>query len=409
MKTENLPPFFSTGDRGSFALDTIKHRKPAIIDQIIRSKCFLKRERDSLHSLKDEMENGTIVDPFVESSFKTEGVEKRAVQMWRKDLTLYTGKIWFDIPFYFAEAYLYLRILIAVGYYDPGSRNYLEDPFSHFKERELLAGGGGLEMGRLIVKSFDISHDSSEVFAKLIYNSLWGNRIDLSLFKIAERSRGRLLSVQENSLIIDHSQKLVELLQKARTVDIILDNVGQELVCDLITVWYLLTTSHEGAVNLHAKKHPIYVSDSMIKDIENTIEVLVSDKNQILSKIGQDLRVFIETDRIVLYDHFFWSGSLHYPDLPAEIVDILERSDLVLFKGDVNYRRLLSDRRWEPGDRMKDIVDYFPVTFATLRTMKSEAVVDISQDLLKTLNERDPEWRVNGERGIIQVVEKADG
>ena len=56
---------------------------------------------------------------------------------------------------------------------------------------------------------------------------------------------------------------------------------------------------------------------------------------------------------------------------------------------------------------MQDIVDYFPVTLATLRTMKSEAAVDIGEDLLEKLNESDPEWRVNGERGIIQVVEKA--
>ena len=77
----------------------------------------------------------------------------------------------------------------------------------------------------------------------------------------------------------------------------------------------------------------------------------------------------------------------------------------MIFKGDVNYRRLLSDRRWKPWDHMKDIISYFPVSFATLRTMKSEIVVDIEETAFTELNIKDPEWMVNGERGIIQVVE----
>jgi hypothetical protein len=38
--------------------------------------------------------------------------------------------------------------------------------------------------------------------------------------------------------------------------------------------------------------------------------------------------------------------------------------------------------------------------------MKSEIAVDIQRERAQRLSQIDPEWRVNGERGIIQVVER---
>jgi hypothetical protein len=82
----------------------------------------------------------------------------------------------------------------------------------------------------------------------------------------------------------------------------------------------------------------------------------------------------------------------------------LSKMDIVLLKGDVNYRRLLGDRKWIPWTNMADIARYFPSSFSVLRTMKSEIVVDIASETFNHLKVKDPDWMINGERGIVRMV-----
>ena len=76
-----------------------------------------------------------------------------------------------------------------------------------------------------------------------------------------------------------------------------------------------------------------------------------------------------------------------------------------MLKGDVNYRRLLSDRRWAPSVNMESIVGYFPAALVTLRTTKSELVVDLSPEKVEELNRKDPKWMIEGRYGIIRYCE----
>jgi len=73
-------------------------------------------------------------------------------------------------------------------------------------------------------------------------------------------------------------------------------------------------------------------------------------------------------------------------------------------KGDVNYRRLLDDRHWPHDARMEDIACYFPAPFVTLRTLKGEIMVGLQPGQAETLQAEDPEWLINGKRGVIQLV-----
>ena len=283
----------------------------------------------------------------------------------------------------------------------------MRDPYKPFKKEELFSENGGLAIGRELCKTLEDMDGAHEKLRAILHNSLWGNRVDLSLFSIAEKSRGRVLNEQGDNLLIDQSSELVELLDRAARVDIILDNTGQELVSDLIAVWHVLTLSPRRAVHLHAKRYPFYVSDAMITDIDETIEALSRDSNPALKRVGKGIRSFQERGRLHIVDHFFWNGPLHYPDLPSELLQELSRSDVVLLKGDINYRRLVSDRKWKISEDLADIAHYFPASIALLRTMKSEAIVDVAEEYALKLYTQDPEWKVNGERGIIRVVEKA--
>jgi hypothetical protein len=82
----------------------------------------------------------------------------------------------------------------------------------------------------------------------------------------------------------------------------------------------------------------------------------------------------------------------------------LGRSDLVILKGDVNYRRLLDDCHWPPTTRLEDVTGYFPASFLTLRTLKGEIMVGLEPGQAEALSAADPTWLINGKRGVIQLV-----
>jgi hypothetical protein len=406
MERRILPPYFSTGDPGSFARKTLQVRKPAILDKIMAANDFSDDQFSAMRVLKEEVLHGTIPDPFAGTD-DPDGLDAVSRVMWLESLPPCVGRSWLDVPFYFAEAFLYFRILLAVGYFDPRSSYYVRDPYQAFKEQELHAGQGGMEIGRVLVDSLEAMNAPRERLRTILYNALWGNRVDLSLFTIAEKSRDRVLSEKGDNLLIDHSEELIGLIDRAERIDFILDNAGQELVSDLIAVWHILTHAPGKKVVLHAKRYPFYVSDAMIKDILETLGSFVEDRHPSLSGIGREIEAFIDRGRIVVKDHPFWNGPLHYPDLPEDLRGELGGSDAVILKGDINYRRTVSDRRWKVSEKLEDIADYFPASFALLRTMKSEAVVDIDEERAARLTEEDPEWKVNGERGLIRVVKKS--
>ncbi|GAH42660.1 unnamed protein product, partial [marine sediment metagenome] len=122
---------------------------------------------------------------------------------------------------------------------------------------------------------------------------------------------------------------------------------------------------------------------------------------------GKKASILISAARLKISEHFFWNSPLMFPDLTQELYGNFSGSDLVLLKGDANYRRLLSDRRWDHTISMNDITGYFPAPFAVLRTLKSELAVDLTLEQVRRLEEEDPEWLVNGKRGMIRFVDKS--
>ena len=92
------------------------------------------------------------------------------------------------------------------------------------------------------------------------------------------------------------------------------------------------------------------------------------------------------------------------PDLPAELRSELAKADLVILKGDANYRRLLHDRHWPHTARLEELAAYFPAPLACLRTLKSELAVDLTAAQVAALDAADPHWLINGRRGIIRYL-----
>jgi hypothetical protein len=95
--------------------------------------------------------------------------------------------------------------------------------------------------------------------------------------------------------------------------------------------------------------------------------------------------------------------SLFYFQLPEDLRTELASMDLVILKGDVNYRRLVGDVHWLPTTSFERATAYFPAPLVALRTMKAELIVGLDEGKAEQLREGDPEWMVNGRRGLIQA------
>jgi len=272
------------------------------------------------------------------------------------------------------------------------------------KEEELTGPNAGLHRARGLAAGIEGASEPSAL-TFLLHACLWGNRVDLSNYEMYDDMRGRLLEQDRVNIIVDHTEQIVDALRGARHVHVVLDNAGAELIADLLLADRLL--AHDGTVGprlvtLHAKRFPFFVSDAMAEDVHRTISALADDGDPRSAGVGSRLRDSVAQGRLAIHDHWVWSSAEHFTALPPDCTRDLAVADIVLIKGDANYRRLLEDRKWETWRSMEEIVGAFPAPFACLRTMKSEIVVDVPAAAAAALALEDPAWLVNGRRGLIR-------
>lgn len=198
-----------------------------------------------------------------------------------------------------------------------------------------------------------------------------------------------------------------------RQVDIVNDNVGVEVVSDLcFGLWYveqmekLGEAGASGRVVYHVKPMPYYVSDVTPRDFDLTmteLEAAYTDEHfeadaakratlrAVLEPFVARVRACFASGRFAVEADTVWSQPSEYRDLPPRVLNryfytqhvatpaaaangvaaaleatgsptspeglyrmnkvvVHPRSGLVLFKGDLNYRRLIGDRYWDRSD-----------------------------------------------------------
>jgi hypothetical protein len=400
----SYPPIIRTSDPDSFAAFTFRRRLPAMLDQIIEKNGLAEPEAAELRELKKRLHSGTVHHSLSAHPYLADQMDAVEHATWSREIEKNIGRPWLDLPWYFAESLFYLEVLLAWGYYRENSPRFAVDPFQPLKEEELQRPGGALDLAaRIVAETGRITSPLDELPVLLRYG-LWANRLDLSYSQLLERYRDSP-DGESNQLLLDHSEAVTEKLLQAGRVDLILDNSGSELIADLHLVHALLRHSHELKVVLHCKKAPYYVSDAMIKDVAGTIRCLKQSDRTDLRRLGRDLSRQMERGTVVPAEHYFWNGPLLFPEFPSDLKLQLGRSDLVVLKGDLNYRRLLADRRWDPATPMEAIVGYFPTALVTLRTTKSELITDLQRETVERLNRDDPKWLVEGRYGIIRYCD----
>ncbi len=333
-------------------------------------------------------------------------------QMWADCTRPYVGQNWLETPWFFSETYFYRRLLEATGYFETGCGQEL-DPFIYQKEQGLSAARPVIAaLAERLNVWFSHGFQGSHL-AALLAIDLWGNRADMSLWPADEGDQpthAEWETLGEHTLDDDTNQVIQHLEgNKPARVDFMIDNAGLELVADLTLTDYLLTTGAAASVHLHLKMHPTFVSDAMKKDVRHTINVLRATDEPAVAAFGQRLSRGLADGRLILHDHPFWTSPLALWEMPQDLRQDLSQSNLIISKGDANYRRLLGDRHWPYTTSFQDIMAYTPAPLLALRSLKAEVAAGIQQEQITRLNEEDPDWMVNGRWGVIQFARGRSG
>lgn len=189
-------------------------------------------------------------------------------------------------------------------------------------------------------------------------------------------------------------------------IDIVLDNAGFELTADFVLADFLISSKLATEIHFHGKSIPWYVSDTTVGDFNWTIKQMQSANHKAMSKCGTSWEGKMKNGAWIYHDHFFWTLPHEFssmaqvaPDLYAE----LQKSNLILFKGDLNYRKLTGDLKWDFTVPFHQALnDFHPAPLCSLRTLKSDVQVGLKPGQGEQFMKTEPEWMIIGKYGIVQ-------
>lgn len=371
---------------------TISDLPSELNDRIPEGKTIL----NSLAALKYEMQHNRQLTPLEDDGYNDIKLYNEELQQRiEADLDGPAGEApkWHDVEWLFSECYMYRRIYTIFSRsthwkdYDYFQRQKISTFRSSrpavlelcAKYKEILTN---IQQNDEVIKCV---HDSQKIaeaekvlFTEMAEICLWGNATDLSLLTnmtyedIQKLQGSNARKESEKNILVNNLPQAFEILNKAkqerkssRRVDIVLDNAGFELFVDLVLAGYLLATRLATEVILHPKSLPWFVSDVLPGDFSALLSAMqdpkafyeVKDDDKEVTPLSNDeaanIRFLFEhwsdlhsDGRIVLRPNRFWThaGSFwRMPKQAPELFEDLKESQLVVFKGDLNYRKIVGD------------------------------------------------------------------
>lgn len=394
-----LPPPITSEQPGTWAHSTMSTRVRDIGRRTLAENRFSEEVSERIEALITEIPGGPIR--------QLSGAAPDA-DAWMNYTQPYIGRNWLTPPWFFTETYFYRRLIEASGFYTPGP-GFGRDPFSYQKEQGLLATEKTTAEIATHLQRWIDGGPADKPIAALLAIDLWGNRADLSLWPANEGGEQPMdidWEAAKAFTLADDTEAVVQHLhgRSRLRIDLIADNAGLELVADLALADYLLSSGVAGEVFVHLKPHPTFVSDAMIKDVRETVVFLSGREQTDVCAFGRRLGQHIRSGRLLLAEDAFWVSPLALWEMPGDLRADLGRSDLIISKGDANYRRLLGDRQWPYTTPFADIVSYTPAPLLALRGLKAELACGLTAEQIERLEEEDPTWLVNGRWGVIQFA-----
>ncbi|XP_069824446.1 damage-control phosphatase ARMT1 [Dendropsophus ebraccatus] len=421
---------------GSFAYYTVKDRMPQILTKVIdtvhRNKHkFLeahgeegieaeKKALSFFSKLRNEMQTNKPILPLSDQLPDTQ-IWNQYLDYQRTLLSDGDEPSWFRSPWLYVECYLYRRIQEGLFLSPPISdfdvfREVKNESFFQSQQAMFALCTHLQELkGRMNSLSKDKVRD--EIY-KLVQVSLWGNKCDLSISGGQNNSQKTsvLASLEDFKafILVDDMTSVWNILSKNRDgnmesrtrVDFVLDNAGFELVTDLVLADAMLSLNLATEVHFHGKVMPWYVSDTTKHDFDWTLKQCLAVNHKWMSKCGETWKENLKKGRWVYHEHLFWTLPHEYctmaevaPDLYTE----LQKSDLVLFKGDLNYRKLAGDRRWDFTVPFSQALRSFhPAPLCSIRTLKADIQVGLPEGVGERLTASETDWLTTGKYGVIQ-------
>ncbi|ODV63484.1 putative methyltransferase [Ascoidea rubescens DSM 1968] len=438
-----VPKYYYNDNKRSFAYSTARSRWPKILDGAIGDISNLIRKQSKnedndsayleqakviesqLIDMKDELLSNKELSKFNNSEIPGLDFYDKQIEEYKKYLLVDNEEeklSWLNSAWLFSETYFYRRIDVIVKNQDLFEdydifENLKQDTFksSHFGVEELAIHYKQLHYEFL--DKFEKQKASGEkieekvlelLFDEFAEISLWGNATDLSL--LTNATLKDIQSVQgkearkksEEYILINELDRAWKALYHGgkngdgkKRVDFILDNSGFEVYTDLVFSLFLLDSKIADEIVLHCKPRPWMVSDVTKKDFFLTIEDLLDKDGSFFGErvvhkeelkfVGEQIQKYYERKQIILKDNEFWTLNSGYWDISGkkenkELYDYLLESSLIIFKGDLNYRKLTDDRVWDRSvDFSVAIQDlaWSKLKMLSLRTCKADVVAGL--------------------------------
>ncbi|XP_054759695.2 damage-control phosphatase ARMT1-like [Lytechinus pictus] len=425
----------SAQHRESFAFATVSKRLPVILTKVIDTVYKYRKDAQQLHGQQGAEDCKFIVGKLsaLKNCMQTDKALEKLTDD-REDVELWNGYLddetercggdkprWFKSAWLYVECYMYRAITEAITL-SQCLKTF--DPFSDQKQTALLSS---LDAVCTLTSYLDEAVKvpaSFEKFADILQISLWGNKCDLSISAGIENSQKispvAQLAYLQPYILADNIHQVWQTLCGAKAsqvspdkkvrLDVVLDNAGFELLTDLVLVDYLLQVRLIDEAHFHLKAMPWFVSDVVRFDWDWTLQRLQENKDAAVSSLGQRFQDRLRSGVCILHDHLFWTTCYDFCDMKVvapELYQELSNADLLLFKGDLNYRKLVADRSWPHTTPFEDaLCGFHPAPLCTLRTLKCDTVVGLKEGLSEKKEAEDKDWMVTGQNAVIQFCNK---
>ncbi|KAJ4367005.1 Hairy/enhancer-of-split with YRPW motif protein 2 [Neocucurbitaria cava] len=434
---------YKTSDATSFAHTSARERWPIIItqgiDDVHRSLHGTQDEQtlsegkhivSELAKLKYEVQHDRVLTPIPDDG-------ESDVAAYNSELAARGSPKWHSVPWLYSECYLYRRISSIFKQttnwksYDLFARQKMatfrssrpavlelaaryKDIVTELEQKHTIQGAK---------TQADLEEAEQVLFVEMCEICLWGNATDLSLLTnlsyedIQKLQGSEARKASEKNILVNDLSKAFKILtaakkegKKERRVDIVLDNAGFELFVDLILAGYLLASGLATTIVFHPKSIPWFVSDVLPADFGALLSALansqnfygsLSDDDQAAGKAPVPLTDAENANLQFLFQHWasmhgegqfvlrpniFWTAGGSYWRLPQsepELYEDLKESELVIFKGDLNYRKLTADAAWQATTPFTDAIGPMGpgsgIRVLALRTCKADVVVGLPE------------------------------
>ncbi|KAK5116792.1 hypothetical protein LTR62_007466 [Meristemomyces frigidus] len=441
MEYDTKVPLSNTGDKTSFAFISARDRWPIIltgaIDDLHKAVSHAtdsekleegKRITEGLAKLKYELQHDRQLTPLINDG-------KPDIKAYNRELEQRGDPKWFSVAWLYAECYLYRRMatLFSTSTHWKSYDVFSKQKASTFRSSRPAVLELAARYNQIVKELHDdksaLAEASEEqrtqtekaLFTEMCEICLWGNATDLSLLTnlsyedIQKLQGSESRKANEEKILVNDFPAAFDCLEKAqqsgskeRRVDIVLDNAGFELFVDLVLAGYLLESGLATQIVLHPKNIPWFVSDVVPKDFADLLNMLLNAKHfyetpsedekasdktpeplskqdeENLQSLFQNWSTLYAEGKILLRPNNFWTEGGSYWRLPAiapELHQDLQDSELVIFKGDLNYRKLTGDAMWDPSTPFTEAIGPMGpgsgVRVLALRTCKADVVVGL--------------------------------